>query len=126
MRRVVETMSEIREDRVNFPKGNHAGEPGKDFIRKSDLVDGEYYYGHCRNSKCARWSTANQEFTYMRTKFNDRFPDIINHPEDDDGYDLFVPYFKCYPTIDDLVPDDIDESEQTTDERVVNLTKGIP
>lgn len=108
-KRLICTQSEIKDERVNFPKGNLRGEPGKDFMRKSDLIDGEYYYGDCRNAKCARWSQADQEFTYMRTKFDSVFPETIKHPEDDDGFDLFVPYFRCYPTEAELVPPDAKE-----------------
>lgn len=106
----VYTMREMREDRVNFPKGNIHGEPGKDFVRKSDLIDGEYYYGHCRNAKCAKWIAERNVFVYIRTKFGSRFPEDINHPEDDDGFDLFVPFFRCYPTEDELVPPDEKET----------------
>jgi hypothetical protein len=28
---------------------------------------------------------------YWRRKFGDKFTEEINHPEDDDGYDLFTP-----------------------------------
>lgn len=110
--RKVYTMREMKEDRVNFPQGTNSGTPGKDFMRKSDLVDGEYYYGHCRNAKCAKWSQAEQEFTYIRTKFGDRFPETIKHPEDDDGFDLFVPFFRCYPTERELVPPDVTHKEK--------------
>jgi hypothetical protein len=104
--RTVYTMSHIKDETVNFPKGRIGGEPGKDFVRKTDLVDGEYYYGRCRNSHCARWNAETQEFVYMRTKFGSRFAETIKHPEDDDGFDLFVPLFRCYPTGNDLVPGD--------------------
>lgn len=60
-------------------------------IAKRDLVDGATYIGFCRNSTEAVWHVDKQRFTYMRTKFRDTFPEDINHPEDDDGFDLFVP-----------------------------------
>jgi len=63
-------------------------------IRKKDLEDGAYYLGLCRNSSIAMWNTGKQKFTYMRTKFTMKFPEDINHPEDDDGYDLFTPLAK--------------------------------
>lgn len=106
MSRKVFTMTKMQDETVNFPMGGSGGTPGVDFVRKSDLVDGEYYFGSCRNSNCARWDAEKQEFTYMRTKFGTRFPETIKHPEDDDGFDLFVPYFRCYPTEADLVPPD--------------------
>lgn len=33
-------------------------------------------------------------FTYKRYKFGDIFDEDINHFEDDDGYDVFVPFEK--------------------------------
>lgn len=78
-------------------------------VPKSALVDGATYLGFCRNASEAVWHAdkrrkkylvdkglAHEEywvgaFTYRRTKFNDTFLEDINHPEDDDGYDLFVP-----------------------------------
>lgn len=110
----IETMSTMSGDRVNFPKGTLRDVPGQDFVRKSDLVDGEYYYGHCRNAKCAKWVAARNEFVYIRTKFGSRFSEGINHPEDDNGFDLFVPYFKCYPEKQELVAEDKDEADTDT------------
>lgn len=57
-------------------------------ITKKDLVIGKYYYGKCRNNNVAMWN--GKEFQYMRYKFGWR-EDTINHFEDDNGYDLFVP-----------------------------------
>jgi len=57
-------------------------------IPKDEVQIGVYYYGKCRNSDVAMWD--GQEFQYMRYKFGWR-QDKINHFEDDNGYDLFVP-----------------------------------
>jgi len=62
-------------------------------ISKSDLKDGQTYVGSCRNSKTARWSEKDNCFYYVRKKFDKFFMEKINHPEDDDGFDLFIPYF---------------------------------
>jgi hypothetical protein len=35
-----------------------------------------------------------EKFTYQRYKFGFTFPEKINHFQDDDGYDLFVPIKK--------------------------------
>lgn len=64
----------------------------KALLLKEDLAVGQYYYGMCRNSSLAMWD--GKEFVYMRTKFNDRFPETIKHPEDDDGFDYFTPLFQ--------------------------------
>lgn len=63
----------------------------EDYIPKKDLIDGALYEGHCRNANFAEWDAANNCFVYQRTKFNFTFPEEINHPEDDDGFDLFYP-----------------------------------
>jgi hypothetical protein len=63
-------------------------------IPKSDLEIGAYYEGDCRNASVARWNGSH--FIYRRVKFGDAFFEEINHPEDDDGFDLFVPRNKIY------------------------------
>lgn len=68
----------------------------KGILCKKDLIVGKYYKGKCRNANVARWNGNN--FTYMRTKFNWCYPEDINHPNDDDGYDLFIPLYETTPT----------------------------
>jgi hypothetical protein len=62
-----------------------------DYIPKSELKDGAYYEGSCRNASIARWNATKSIFLYNRRKFNDVFVEDINHPEDDNGFDLFYP-----------------------------------
>lgn len=71
---------------------------GEDFLPKSELKDGVYYAGHCRNADAAVWDAENQLFWYMRTKFRDRFHESISHPSDDNGFDLFYPEKETEPT----------------------------
>ena len=61
-------------------------------IRKSDLKNCVSYKGHCRNASVAVWRSDKGVFTYIRSKFGSTFPEDINHPEDDNGFDLFTPY----------------------------------
>lgn len=61
-------------------------------IPKCDLVVGETYIGSCRNADEATWN--GKQFEYQRYKFGCTFNDKINHFEDDDGYDLFIPIKK--------------------------------
>lgn len=61
-------------------------------IPKDKLEVGATYYGECRNACEAVWD--GETFTYERYKFGIRFPEKINHFEDDNGYDLFVPIRK--------------------------------
>ena len=58
-------------------------------IPKDELIVGETYIGDCRNASEAVWN--GERFTYMRTKFGTTYPEDINHFQDDDGYDVFVP-----------------------------------
>lgn len=58
-------------------------------IPKDELIAGKTYIGDCRNATEAVWD--GEKFTYMRTKFGNTYPETINHFQDDDGYDVFVP-----------------------------------
>jgi hypothetical protein len=58
-------------------------------IPKKDLIVGETYLGDCRNASEAIWN--GKVFVYKRTKFGYTFDEEINHFEDDNGFDLFVP-----------------------------------
>lgn len=58
-------------------------------IPKDKLIVGKTYIGDCRNAREAVWD--GEKFTYIRTKFGSTYPETINHFQDDDGYDLFVP-----------------------------------
>lgn len=60
-------------------------------IKKSDLIDGKVYFGNCRNATIAKWDAGKQRFIYKRVKFNSSFDEEIPHPEDDEGFDIFVP-----------------------------------
>lgn len=59
-------------------------------IPKNELVVGKTYRGNCRNSDIAVWD--GEKFWYDRYKFGSTFKESINHYEDDDGYDVFVPF----------------------------------
>ena len=53
------------------------------------LEVGKTYIGECRNASEAVWK--GDHFVYQRYKFGSTFPEKINHFQNDDGYDLFVP-----------------------------------
>lgn len=61
----------------------------KNYINKSNLIIGRKYKGTCRNAEEAVWTGVH--FIYERCKFGDTYNESINHPEDDNGYDLFYP-----------------------------------
>lgn len=63
-------------------------------IEKRNLEGWAYYKGSCRNSSIAMWDPNFEKFIYLRTKFGDTFADQSNHPEDDEGYDVFIPIEK--------------------------------
>ena len=58
-------------------------------IPKKDLIIGKTYIGSCRNASEATWD--GKKFIYDRHKWGFVYEEAINHFEDDDGYDLFVP-----------------------------------
>lgn len=58
-------------------------------IPKKNLIEGKEYEGSCRNSGKAIWK--GDHFEYIRYKFGSSYIDEINHFEDDDGHDLFIP-----------------------------------
>ena len=58
-------------------------------IPKDKLVKVKTYFGSCRNADTATWN--GDKFEYIRYKFGSCYPEKINHFEDDDGSDLFVP-----------------------------------
>lgn len=62
------------------------------FIDNNHLEKGSFYRGECRNSNVAYWNGI--KFLYIRTKFGSEFIEEINHPKDDNGFDLFIPYQK--------------------------------
>lgn len=61
----------------------------KGAIAKKDLIVGKIYIGSCRNSDRAIW--LGNCFQYDRYKFGVKYSENINHFEDDDGFDLFIP-----------------------------------
>jgi len=58
-------------------------------IPKNKLKLNSTYIGSCRNASEAVWN--GERFIYRRTKFGYTYDEEINHFEDDDGSDLFVP-----------------------------------
>lgn len=58
-------------------------------IQKDKLIVGKTYIGNCRNASEAVWN--GDFFIYKRTKFGNTYDESINHFQDDDGYDVFVP-----------------------------------
>ena len=54
-----------------------------------ELEIGKTYIGFCRNASEAVWQ--GDKFVYQRFKWGTTFPDTINHFQNDDGYDVFVP-----------------------------------
>lgn len=62
------------------------------FIPKEKLKDMTFYKGTCRNADCALWDEKTNKFYYIRSKFGDEFIESIECPEDDVGYDVFIPH----------------------------------
>jgi hypothetical protein len=72
-------------------------------IPLSEMEDGAYYLGWCRNAVVAKWQKDKGCFIHWRTKFSSVFTEEINHPEDDDGYDVFTPLKEIEPTEAELI-----------------------
>ena len=60
-------------------------------IPKDNLIKGKTYLGSCRNASEAVWM--GNQFEYIRHKFGTTYKETINHFQDDDGSDLFVPLY---------------------------------
>lgn len=72
----------VEEDPMSYRKARPT-------LPKSELQDGVWYEGSCRNSKQARWNASKNCFEYVRTKFTFKFVEEINHPADFTGFDVF-------------------------------------
>jgi hypothetical protein len=82
---------------INVPRCNNKEE--EEFVQNTlikhgaiplhKLEVGKTYIGECRNASEAVWQ--GDKFEYMRTKFGSTYPEKINHFQNDDGYDVFVP-----------------------------------
>lgn len=80
----------------------------KGMLGKNQLQNGAYYLGFCPNAFVAKWEKKEQAFFYyMREKFGNIFPEIIFHPEDDNGYNLFIPYRQVEPTAEEVTKEAI-------------------
>jgi hypothetical protein len=66
-------------------------------IPMSELKDGQWYAGHCRNASKAQWKAEAKEFSYWRYKFGNYFLDTANHIEEDNGFDCFIPVAETTP-----------------------------
>lgn len=60
-----------------------------DILDKSELVVGQMYKGMCRNATEALWNGTT--FEYEREKFKTTYTEKLPHPEDDQGFDVFMP-----------------------------------
>jgi len=63
-------------------------------IPMNKLEDGAFYRGSCSNTDYAVWNAQKKVFTYLREKFGVTFSEEINPVELDNGYDLFIPWYK--------------------------------
>jgi hypothetical protein len=102
-------------------------------IPKSDLIDGAYYKGRCRNATVARWDGRRELFMHWRTKFGSTFLETIKHPEDETRFDVFVPECRLEPSsVGAPIPFDDHDYQQSvismgeTLTAVVNACRGEP
>lgn len=78
-------------------------------IRKKDLEGGCWYQGECRNASLAYWMEKEQCFIHIRHKFGDAFVEKINHPEDEEFFDVFKPIKKIEPLTDEEITSAMDD-----------------
>jgi len=81
-------------------------------LRKTELNDGKYYWGVCRNAHVARWSKTNNLFLYRRFKGN-WYTEKIPYPSDQIieewidkkliGFDIFLPWLEVEPLPHEVV-----------------------
>jgi hypothetical protein len=74
---------------VTFVLPQYDEKTGRPILPKTELVDGAYYIGRCRNATIARWSAAHGCFFHWRVKFDRIFVEDIKHPVDEDYFDVF-------------------------------------
>ncbi len=60
-------------------------------ISKKDLIPGGWYIGQSRSTNIAQW-WPKLGFEFIRHKFSGKYIDNINHFEDDNHYDVFIPF----------------------------------
>jgi hypothetical protein len=74
---------------VPFVLPQHDEKTGRPILPKTELVDGAYYIGRCRNATVARWSAPHDCFFHWRVKFDRIFVEEIKHPIDENYFDVF-------------------------------------
>lgn len=74
---------------IPVPKKLYEELYSKGILRKEQLEIGKTYLGKCRNASEALWNGT--VFIYKRHKFGFVFDEEINHLQDDNGVDLFIP-----------------------------------
>jgi hypothetical protein len=82
---------------INVPRCNNKDE--EEFVQNTlikhgaiplhKLEVGKSYIGECRNASEAVWQ--GDKFVYKRTKWGNTYVEEINHFQNDDGFDVFVP-----------------------------------
>lgn len=72
--------------RVNVPEAVKAG-----MIPKAQLTHNQEYIGYCRSYTKGTWDAVNNVFVGKRHKFLECYDEFTVHPEDDEGFDVFVP-----------------------------------
>ena len=73
-------------------------------LRKAQLVQYAFYMGHCRNAEVAQWDGA--KFWYIRRKGDETYAESIFHPEDDNGFDVFLPLSRLVAENGEKIPEE--------------------
>lgn len=70
----------------------------KGMLMLDDLVFGHYYFGYSQNAHFAYWN--GDVFVVSVWEMDQRAFDEIDHPENDEGFDIFVPVLDITRLID--------------------------
>lgn len=74
---------------MSFTLPAHDEKTGRPVLPKTELVDGAYYVGRCRNATISRWSATHGSFFHWRVKFSRIYVEEIKHPIDEHYFDVF-------------------------------------
>lgn len=61
-------------------------------IPKDKLISGGWYIGQSRNCSIGQWFSKPGKFYFIKYKMGGKYVDDIPHFQDDNGFDVFVPF----------------------------------
>lgn len=71
-------------------------------LKKSQLINGEWYCGDSRAGRYGMWHEDDQCFYVTKSTFGQKYGEALNHPADDNGFALFPPVEHCPDLADEF------------------------